>query len=76
MFCLNLLSDCMTTRMTSFKNILENDENTDDYSNSENFRPTILNTSLTLKNIERYKHKLKYTNVVYYIDAYIHHKKK
>ncbi|XP_025406971.1 interleukin-1 receptor-associated kinase 4-like [Sipha flava] len=46
--------DCMTTRMTSFKNILENDENTDDYSNSENFRPTILNTSLTLKNIERF----------------------
>lgn len=63
-FCLNFLSDYQANRVTPFISITDKDESTDDFNNSEHFRPTVLNTSLTLKNIERYKYKI--TRNVYF----------
>lgn len=63
-FCLNFLSDYQANRVTPFISITDKDQSTDDSNNSEHFRPTVLNTSLTLKNIERYKYKI--TRNVYF----------
>lgn len=52
-YCIILFSDYRANKKSSFPNPYDYDGNTVNSSNSEHFRSTVLNTSLTLKDIDR-----------------------